>query len=138
MLYLSIMESEAFDKLVAEALDFLPEEFQDLISNVEVVVQEWPSGQQLASVGLRSPTSLLGLYEGIPRTRRGANYGFVAPDKITIFQRPIERISATDEEIRQRVQNTIIHEIGHHFGIDEPRMALLEAERNQKRGIGRK
>lgn len=133
MLYYFVMETDSFEQLVAEALDSLPELFLELMDNVQVVVEEWPSPEQLAAVGLRSRTQLLGLYEGIPLTRRGSRYGLVAPDKITIFQRPIERICANDEHMRQQVQDTVIHELGHHFGINEERMAVLEAERNRKR-----
>lgn len=130
------MESIApneFELLVSEALDALPEEFQRLMENVEVVVEEWPSAHQLASVGVRARTGLLGLYEGIPQTRRTSSYGLVVPDKITIFQRPIERICHTPEAIRQQVEDTVIHELGHHFGIGEARMRELEAERDRKR-----
>jgi predicted Zn-dependent protease with MMP-like domain len=127
------METEAFEELVIEALDSLPEEFRRLMNNVEIVVEEWPTQRQLASVGLSHPNSLLGLYEGVPQTRRGSHYGLVVPDKISIFQRPIERICRTDEQIRQQVVDTVVHELGHHFGIDEPRMRQLEAERNRKR-----
>ncbi len=127
------MESETFEKLVVEALDGLPDTFLQLMDNVQVVVEPWPSPRQLASVGLRHPASLLGLYEGIPQTRRGVHYGLVLPDKITIFKEPIVRICTGDEEIRQQVIDTVVHELGHHFGIDEARMHELEAERDQKR-----
>jgi predicted Zn-dependent protease with MMP-like domain len=127
------METEAFEELVAEALESLPDEFRQLMDNVQVLVAEWPTRDQLASVGLTARTSLLGLYEGIPLTQRGIHYGLVPPDKITIFQRPIERICWSDEEIRQQVTDTVIHELGHHFGIDEVRMAELEAERDRGR-----
>ncbi|HEX8683903.1 MAG TPA: metallopeptidase family protein [Ardenticatenaceae bacterium] len=127
------METAEFETLVVEAIESLPEDFLRLMDNVEVVVEEWPTPRQLRSVGLRHPASLLGLYEGIPLTRRGHNYGLVLPDKVTIFQRPIERICSTDEEVCQQVQDTVIHELGHHFGIGEGRMRELERERNMKR-----
>lgn len=127
------METDAFIELVSQALDDLPEEFQLLLDNVEVVVELWPTREQLDSVGLRSRRSLLGLYEGIPRTERGIHYGLVTPDKISIFQRPIEYICTSDEEIRQQVQDTVIHEIGHHFGISEERMEELERSRDHNR-----
>ena len=127
------MESEHFDELVREALDSLPEDFAVLLDNVQVVVQAWPNEEQLDSVGLHHPTHLLGLYEGIPRTRRGTYYGQVVPDKITIFQYPIERICRTDEEVREQVRDTVIHELGHHFGLDEARLRELERERDRER-----
>lgn len=126
------MNSEAFDQLVADALDALPEEIHQWMDNVEVVVADWATPHQLASVKVRSPMHLLGLYQGVPLIRRSTHYGFVAPDKITLFQRPIEHICRTDEEIKQRVQDVLIHELGHHFGIGERRLRELEAQR--KRG----
>ncbi|MCB0076153.1 MAG: metallopeptidase family protein [Anaerolineales bacterium] len=127
------MESHLFDDLVREALDELPQEFATLLDNVQVVVQAWPSPAQLASVQLRHPTQLLGLYEGIPRTERGSYYGQVVPDKISIFQYPIERICATDDAVRQQVRDTVMHELGHHFGLDEARLRTLEEERARRR-----
>lgn len=127
------METDDFEELVVEALDALPERFLQLLDNVQVVIAEWPTRRQLASVGLRHRSSLLGLYEGIPQTYRGHSYGQVLPDKITIFQRPIELICRSDDEVRLQVQDTVIHELGHHFGIDEERMAELEAERDRRR-----
>ncbi len=133
MLYLNIMETDEFVELVAQALDELPESFQQLLANVQVVVAEWPTRRQMASVRVRHRSGLLGLYEGVPQTRRGAHYGQVLPDKITLFQRPIEQHSATDDEVRQQVIDTLVHEIGHHFGIGEARMAELERERRKRR-----
>ncbi len=127
------METDVFEELVREAIDTLPGEFLALMENVEIVVQRWPTRRQLASVGLKSRHNLLGLYEGTPRTERGADYGFALPDKITIFQFPIESICSSLENIRQEIQDTVIHELGHHFGIDETRMAELEAERDERR-----
>lgn len=128
------MDTDTFRELVKEAIDSLPDEFLRFMENVEVVVQRFPTRRQLESVGLRGRYSLLGLYEGTPLTRRGSAYSLVVPDKITIFQAPIEAICLTHEDIRQEVQDTVIHELGHHFGIDEARMSELEAERDRKRG----
>lgn len=129
------MELNAFEILVQNAIDSLPEEFLQFMENVEVVVQRFPTRRQLAEVGLKGRYSLLGLYEGTPLTKRGSDYSLVLPDKITIFMAPILAICANDEEIRQEIQDTVIHELGHHFGIDEPRMEELEAERNRQRGL---
>lgn len=114
-----------FEDLVVEALDSLPEGLLDVMSNVEVTVQPWPTREQLQSVGVRRGT-LLGLYEGIPLTRRhSSSYSIVVPDKVTIFQRPIERICSTREEIVDQVRETVIHEVAHHFGIDDDRLVEL-------------
>lgn len=128
------MDTDTFRTLVQEAIDTLPDEFLQFMENVEVVVQQFPTRRQLESVGLRGRFSLLGLYEGTPLIRRGSAYSLVAPDKITIFQAPIEATCGSPEDIRQEVQDTVIHELGHHFGIDEARMSELEAERDRKRG----
>jgi predicted Zn-dependent protease with MMP-like domain len=128
------MDTDAFQTLVSDAIDGLPDEFLRFMENVDVVVQRFPTRRQLAGVGLKSRYSLLGLYEGTPLTERGSDYSFVLPDKITIFQAPIEAICTSDDEIRREIQDTVIHELGHHFGIGEDRMAELEAERDKRRG----
>jgi predicted Zn-dependent protease with MMP-like domain len=115
---------EEFDELVAQALDSLPDELHDMMRNVEVTVAPMPSISQLRSVGVRHGT-LLGLYEGIPLTARDSGYSLVLPDKITIFQRPIEHICATHAEIVAQVRQTVIHEVAHHFGISDARLDEL-------------
>jgi predicted Zn-dependent protease with MMP-like domain len=121
MLRLSTRE---FERLVAEALDTLPDELWEAIDNVEVTVAPYPTGEQLRRAGVTNGT-LLGLYEGIPLTERNSGYTFVLPDKITIFQRPIERICGCYEEIVAQVRETVIHEVAHHFGIDDARLDEL-------------
>jgi predicted Zn-dependent protease with MMP-like domain len=116
---------EAFERLVAEALDALPQEFQERLDNVDLVVETWPTRLHLAQAGLRPGQTLFGLYQGIPLTRRTRNYGLVLPDKITIFQGPIEASCRTEAEIRWRVQRTVVHEIAHHFGISDERLREL-------------
>jgi predicted Zn-dependent protease with MMP-like domain len=119
-----LSESE-FEELVIAALDTLPEDLLELMDNIEVTVDRVPSRQQLRRVGLRSGT-LLGLYEGIPLTARSSSsYSLVVPDKITIFQRPIESICSTHEEVVTQVRKTVIHEVAHHFGIGEERLREL-------------
>jgi predicted Zn-dependent protease with MMP-like domain len=124
------MERERFEQLVAEALEGLPLEFQRKLENIAVVVEDWPSEEQLSSVGLSHPSELLGLYEGVPLTEGGWHRAAL-PDKITIFQRPIERICRSDREIRRRVGETVRHEIAHYFGISDER--LREIERRKRR-----
>ena len=84
------MQREKFEALVARAIDNLPPEFQRKLENVDIVVENWPTPGQLRQVKHSHPTQLLGLYHGVPQTRRGRRYGLVLPDKISIFQKPIE------------------------------------------------
>jgi len=114
------MKIEEFKKAVHDAVHNLPSEFLSKLENVEFIVEEWPSHRQLAaSKILRKKNALLfGLYEGIPQTRR-TYYNLALPDKISIFKGPIESTCKTDDEIRQKIFETILHEIGHHFGMDE-------------------
>jgi predicted Zn-dependent protease with MMP-like domain len=120
---LQVSETE-FDDLVAQALDTLPDNLVAVMDNVEVTVAPAPNQRQLRSLGIRRGT-LLGLYEGIPLTERNSGYSMVLPDKITIFQRPIERLCATHAEIVAQVRQTVIHEIAHHFGIGDDRLGEL-------------
>ena len=114
-----------FERLVAEALDSLPEDILQHMDNVEVIVEDWPSRAQMARAGLGPGYTLFGLYEGVPLTKRSSSYGLVPPDKITIFRGPIE-VTYTDEDERRRcVVRTVIHEIAHHFGLDEDRLQEL-------------
>ena len=120
------MDRERFEWLVARAVEALPEEFTTKLVNIVVVVEDWPTPGQLASVGLKHGQSLLGLYEGVPLTRRGSHYGMVAPDKITIFQKPIEAKCRYNTRITAEIQSVIQHEIAHHFGIDDARLEQIE------------
>jgi predicted Zn-dependent protease with MMP-like domain len=120
---LQVSETE-FDDLVAQALDSLPDDLLEVMSNVEVTVEPTPSARQLRSVGVRHRT-LLGLYEGIPLTERNSGYSMVLPDKITIFQHTIERICGSHAEIVAQVRQTVIHEVAHHFGISDARLEEL-------------
>ena len=119
------MDRERFSELVAEAIESLPPQFLEKMDNVEVVIEGWPSREALLRAGLPPGQTLFGLYEGIPLTKRTSNYGMVLPDKITIYQGPIEACFRTPEEIRRQVQKTVIHEIAHHFGIDDERLDEL-------------
>jgi len=118
---------EEFEQLVAQALDELPEAIQKMLQNVEVVVSDWPTAAEMRSVGLKPGQLLLGLYRGVPLTKRGSRYGMVLPDKITIFQGPIERVCRTREHVIRQVQRTVKHELAHHFGISDDRLRELGA-----------
>jgi predicted Zn-dependent protease with MMP-like domain len=123
---LNIVERERFEWLVSRAVEDLPEQFLDKLQNVDVVVQERPTPYQLSESRLRKGQTLLGLYEGVPLTNRGRGYGLVPPDKITIFQKPIEAISNSDKDIISEVQKVVRHEIAHHFGISDARLRQIE------------
>ena len=120
------MDRERFQWLVAKAVDSLPEGFHTKLENVDVVVEDWPTQGQLAEVGLRRRQALLGLYQGVPLTKRGVHYGLVPPDKITIFQKPIEAKCRHDARIIAEIQRVVRHEIAHHFGIGDARLKQLE------------
>ena len=108
---------ESFEELVSEALDSLPEDIRSLMSNVAVVIEDEPPA------GL----PLLGLYSGVPLTRRTSWYGAVPPDKITIYQAPLERLAGGDpERLHREVRRVVVHEIAHDFGISDERLRELD------------
>lgn len=119
----SIDETVTFEDLVAEALDLLPDEIAARLDNVEVVVEDEPPPEYLRS--LPRGHTLFGLYHGIPLTKRGPSYGNVLPDKISIYRGPITRRMRSADAIRAQVRRTVIHEIGHYFGIEEDRLHEL-------------
>jgi predicted Zn-dependent protease with MMP-like domain len=116
-----------FEQLVAEALDDLPPLFQEAMNNVAVLVKRWPTVADLRATDTPAGHTLLGLYHGVPLTVRSHDYGLVPPDTITLFQGPIEQRCASPEEIRQAVRHTVIHELAHHFGINDDRLHELGA-----------
>ena len=110
---------EEFEALVDEALGSLPEEVKGWLDNIAIVVGERPTPEQLAAAGLQPGALLFGLYVGVPMTRRGFTYGEIVPDKVVVFKRPIERVCRTRDEVREHVRTTVLHEIGHHLGMNE-------------------
>jgi len=122
------MKRERFEELVAEAVSSLPEEFLTKLENIDVVVQDKPTPGQLAEVRLKGGETLLGLYEGVPLTKRSRHYGMVTPDKITIFQKPIEARCRNETEVKAEIRRVVRHEIAHHFGLGDARLRQLEKE----------
>ena len=120
------MLKDRFEALVIRALDALPAEFRTRLENLDVTVEDWPTPEQLKEAGLRTRTQLLGLYEGIPHTERGSAYNLVLPDRITIFQRPIESMCRNQSEIEAEVQKVVRHELAHHFGIGDDTLRTIE------------
>jgi predicted Zn-dependent protease with MMP-like domain len=106
-----------FEQSIQEALDSLPDDLSSQMSNVAVVVEEEPPPGQ----------PLLGLYQGVPLTRRNSYYGGVPPDKITIYRGPLERLYGVDtERVHREVKRVVLHEIAHHFGISDERLVELD------------
>lgn len=124
-----IMDKNDFEKIVKEGISFIPKKFLKMLSNVEIVIEKNPNQEQLEKLKLHKGYKLLGLYEGVPKTKRWS-YGQVLPDKITIFQEAIEKTSNSEKEIKETVKNVVWHEIAHHFGIDEKKVRTLEKSKN--------
>ncbi len=115
------MKDSEFERLVQQALTNLPSFFKEKLDNVDVVVEDWPSEN------FSQGRLLLGLYQGVPKTKRTSGYTMALPDKITIFKGPIELVSRGDEEaIKDLVVDTVQHEIAHHFGISDVRLKELK------------
>ena len=112
------MDGKRFGELIGEAVDSLPLEFAQKLNNVAVIVHNSPTDDQLRELGLSKKDLLFGLYRGIPQTKRG-HYSGVLPDKITIFKKAIEAVAKTEEEVREKIRDTVMHEIGHHFGLSD-------------------
>lgn len=119
---------EEFEEAVVSALKSLPKFIKEKMENVDVVVESRASREILNEVGLRAPSELLGLYQGVPLDRRGFYYGNVLPDKISLFQIPIESICKTREKIEEKIREVVIHEVGHYFGLDDKKLRALEEE----------
>ena len=119
------MNRKRFARLVAEVLETLPEEFRVRMANVEVVIADWPTLEDLEEAGLGPEDTLFGLYQGTPLPERGVEAPPLFPDKITIFRGPLEEWCESDAQIREEVRTTVVHEIAHHFGIGEDRLTEL-------------
>ena len=111
----------AFEKLVGEALDGLPRQFAEVLENVAVVVEEEPDPRVLAEMGMDSEEELLGLYLGVPITERDTQYQAL-PDRVAIYRGPVLRCCGSRREVVREVRDTVIHELGHYFGLDDDEM----------------
>ncbi|MEK7631320.1 MAG: metallopeptidase family protein [Patescibacteria group bacterium] len=128
------MEREQFVQLVTEAVQAVPEPLREKIENVVFVVEEDSRPPKFRERGIVIRSFLLGLYQGVPLTKRGINYSLVPPDKITIFHKPIEELGGpTDAGIRALVHDVVHHELAHYFGFDEPAVRKMEQSRKRKK-----
>ena len=119
------MDREKFEELVRQGIEAIPKRFLEKLDNLDIVIENEPSEEQRKKLKLGEGSKLFGLYEGIPQTKRGF-YSGVLPDKITIFQKPIEEVALNEEHIKEIVKNTVWHEIAHHFGMNEERVRRVE------------
>ena len=120
------MTRARFERLVEEALRDIPKRFRDAMANVAVIVEDEPPPHVLEDMDIDEDDELFGLYEGTPLPERGASYGNTLPDRISIYQIPIEESCANDEEVRVCVAETVIHEFGHYFGMNEEEIEEIE------------
>jgi predicted Zn-dependent protease with MMP-like domain len=122
------MTRARFERLVAEAVTLIPARFQREIRNLALVVEDEPDADLLEEMEIEPPDTLYGLYRGTPLPERGAAFGNALPDMITIFQRPIEEDCEDEDEMRVVIGETLIHEVGHYFGLSEEEIEAIEQE----------
>ncbi len=120
-----MMNRDAFERAVSEAIDELPKDVLRQIANVAFVVEELPDEETLEMTEVDDPAELFGFYHGIPLTERTSGYGMVLPDKISIYRQSIQQSCRNDDEVRQMIRETVRHEIAHYFGIDDDRLEEL-------------
>jgi predicted Zn-dependent protease with MMP-like domain len=130
------VERAQFERLVAEALASVPRRFRDAMKNIAVVVEQEPSPDLLEEMEIEPPDTLLGLYQGVPLTERSWDFGNALPDRILIFQGPHERDAEDDEDLVVAIGETLIHEIGHYFGLSEEEIENIEEHYWRKTGRG--
>jgi predicted Zn-dependent protease with MMP-like domain len=120
------VQRERFENLVADALASIPQRFRDAMKNIAIVVEDEPTRELLREMGVKPPDTLLGLYSGTPLTERRWDYGNRLPDRIQLFQGPHERQSEDEEDLVVAIGETLIHEIGHYFGMSEEQIEEIE------------
>lgn len=126
------MQRSRFEKIVRDGIRAIPDKFLRKLNNVAIVIEGEPMPAKKKKLNIHSNWTLLGLYEGVSQARRGANYNATLPDKITIFQNPIEREARDEEDLKEIVKNTVWHEIAHHFGMSEVQVRQAEIKRRKK------
>ena len=120
------MTRRQFEALVEKSLRRLPKKFKAKLANIAVVVEDWADDETLAEMGIEPPDTLYGLYRGVDLTHRDASYGNVLPDVITIYKGPIEEDAEDEEHMAEIVRETVVHELGHYFGLDDDTMHRIE------------
>lgn len=122
------MNRARFEALVDRALRRLPRPFKEKLANIAVVVEDWADDETLAEMEIEPPDTLYGLYRGVDITHRDSAYGNVLPDTVTIYQGPIEEDAVDEEDMAEIVRDTVMHELGHYFGLDDEALYRIEDE----------
>ena len=120
------MTRPEFERLVAEAIKLIPARFRREIKNLALIVEDWADEATLEEMEIEPPDSLYGLYSGTPLTERGWGHGNALPDRITIYQNPIEEDCDDEDDVREVIGETLIHEVGHYFGLSEEEIEEIE------------
>ena len=120
------MTRRQFEAVVERALRRLPRAFKERLANIAVVVEDWADDETLEEMGIEPPDTLYGLYRGVDLTLRDSSYGNVLPDTVTIYQGPIEEDCESEGEMVEVIRDTVVHEIGHYFGLDDETMHRIE------------
>jgi predicted Zn-dependent protease with MMP-like domain len=120
------MKREKFEQLVAEAITLIPKRFRREMRNIAIVVEDEPSAELLEEMEIEPPDSLYGLYQGTPLTERTSGYGNTLPDRVTLFKTPIEEDCDDEDDVRAVIGETLIHEVGHYFGLSEEEIEEIE------------
>ena len=127
------MQRDKFEKLVEEALESIPKKFKKLLNNISVIVEDNPPPEVYDKTGTSPSHLILGLYHGVPYNHRGPYYGNIPPDMISIYQKPIEHLCTHEKEIKQRIRDVVLHEIGHYFGMSEKQLRDIENISKEKK-----
>ncbi len=123
------MDRDKFEELARQGIEAIPQKFLKKLNNVDIVIEDEPTEEQMRKLKLGKGTKLFGLYEGVPQTKR-RHYSWVLPDKITIFKKTVEEVALSEGEVIEKVKETVWHEIAHHFGLSEERVRKA----NRRRG----
>jgi predicted Zn-dependent protease with MMP-like domain len=123
---------QEFEQMIVDALAAIPARFRDRLDNLAFTLEDRPTPEQRREFRMGPDDYLLGLYQGVPNTLRGADYGNVLPDKIIIYQEPLSRLCPDLGTLRQEIRKTVWHEVGHYFGLDDVQLRRLEREARNK------
>jgi predicted Zn-dependent protease with MMP-like domain len=121
------IDRERFESIVLDTIDRLPPAFGERISNLEFAVEDWAQPQDYARSGSPAGSVILGVYRGIPLPKRNSGYNMTLPDRIVIFQQPLQRIAHDEADLAERIAHVVRHEIAHYFGISDDRLREIEA-----------